>query len=105
MWSFAIAFVREFARPLPRRHPSDRPIAVTVRCAPRRGRLEILLAPTQGHCYPNLSDHRKNLLYDIERVFESSRIKPLRAVNRTSMAAGWSSRFRIMTQPLEEGVK
>ena len=68
MASFAVAFVREFARPLPRRHADDRPIEASLRCAPYRGRLDILLAPTQGHSYPNLSDHKKNLSYDIERV-------------------------------------
>jgi hypothetical protein len=68
MTDFAVAFVREFARPLPRRHPADRPIQASLRCAPYRGRLDILLAPTHGHSYPNLSDHRKNLSYDIERV-------------------------------------
>jgi hypothetical protein len=68
MTTFAVAFIREFAQPLPRLHPADRPLAVDLRCAPYRERLEILVAPAQGHSYPNLSDHRKNLLYDIERV-------------------------------------
>lgn len=105
MWSFAVAFVREFARPLPRRHPSDRPVAATVRCAPCRGRMDILLAPTQGHCYPNLSDHRKNLLYDIERVL---RVVPDQtfACREPYQHGSWVViPFRIMAQPLEEGVK
>jgi hypothetical protein len=68
MTGFAAAFIREFGRPLPRLHPADRPVAVNLRCAPYRGRLEILVAPARGHSYPNLSDHRKNLCYDIERV-------------------------------------
>ena len=68
MTGFAVAFVREFAQPLPRLHPTDKPMAVNLRCAPYRGRLEILVAPTRGHSYPNLSDHKKNLFYDIERV-------------------------------------
>jgi hypothetical protein len=76
MSEFAVAFVREFARPLPRRHPADRPIAVTLRCAPYRGRLEIRVAPSPGHSYPNLSDHRKNLSYDVERVL---RLVPARS--------------------------
>jgi hypothetical protein len=68
MTGFAVAFIREFGQPLPRLHPTDRPVAVNLRCAPYRGRLEILVAPTQGHTYPNMSDHKTNLLYDIERV-------------------------------------
>jgi hypothetical protein len=68
MTTFAVAFIREFAQPLPRLHPEDRPLAVDLRCAPYRERLEILVAPAPGHSYPNLSDHRKNLVYDIERV-------------------------------------
>jgi len=68
MTTFAVAFIREFAQPLPRLHPADRPLAVDLRCAPYRERLEILIAPAPGHTYPNLSDHRKNLFYDIERV-------------------------------------
>lgn len=68
MTGFAVAFIREFGQPLPRLHPTDRPVAVNLRCAPYRGRLEILVAPTRGHSYPNMSDHKKNLVYDIERV-------------------------------------
>jgi len=68
MAGFAIAFVREFGRPLPRRHAADQPIKVRIRCAPYRARLDILLAPNSGHSYPNVSDHRKNLDYDIDRV-------------------------------------
>ena len=68
MSGFAAAFVREFARPLPRRREADQPIKARLRCSPYRARLDILLAPNAGHSYPNLSDHRKNLEYDIERV-------------------------------------
>jgi hypothetical protein len=68
MSGFATAFVREFAQPLPRQHATDRPIRARLQCAPYRARLEILLAPNTGHSYPNLSDHKKNLEYDIERV-------------------------------------
>ena len=65
---FAAAFVSEFARPLPRQRGSDQPIKARLKCAPYRARLNILLAPNKGHSYPNLSDHKKNLEYDIERV-------------------------------------
>jgi hypothetical protein len=68
MSGFAAAFVGEFARPLPRRSAADQPIRARLKCAPYRARLEILLAPNEGHTYPNLGDHKKNLEYDIERV-------------------------------------
>ena len=68
MTRFAAIFVREFDRPLPRRHAADRPVTARLRCAPYRGRVEILLAPNRGHTYPNVLDHKKNLDYDIERV-------------------------------------
>jgi hypothetical protein len=68
MSAFASAFVLEFAQPLPRQHATDQPIRARLQCAPYRARLEILLAPNTGHSYPNLSDHKKNLEYDIERV-------------------------------------
>ena len=68
MSGFAAAFVSEFARPLPRQRGADQPIKARLKCAPYRARLDILLAPNKGHSYPNLSDHKKNLEYDIERV-------------------------------------
>jgi hypothetical protein len=68
MSGFAAVFISEFARPLPRQRGADQPIKARLKCAPYRARLDILLAPNKGHSYPNLSDHRKNLEYDIERV-------------------------------------
>jgi len=106
MSSFAVAFVREFARPLPRRDLSDRPIAATLRCAPYRGRLDILLAPTQGHSYPNLSDHRKNLSYDIERVLRLVPDQSFLCCEPYQRGNWVVIPFRATpTPPLEEGVK
>jgi hypothetical protein len=67
MQRFGERFVLEFERPLiqPGREP---PVESRLRVVPRRRRLEILLAPTGGRRYPNLSDHRKNVEYDAERV-------------------------------------
>ena len=39
-----------------------------LRLSPRRARFDILLAPGEGRRYPNLSDHRKNVEYDVARV-------------------------------------
>ena len=73
---FGERFVSEFERPLFRypvarlgdRRGCGHPVRSRLRFAPRRDRLEVLLAPHDGRTYPNLSDHRKNLEYDVERV-------------------------------------
>jgi hypothetical protein len=70
MSHFAFRFVREFERPLVQR-PSEPPLRSRLRLRPGRARLEILLAPSQGRLYPNLSDHKKNVEYDVVRVLRS----------------------------------
>jgi hypothetical protein len=63
-------FIREFERPLVRQPCRGHPIRARLQVIPRRGRLDILLAPNDRRTYPNLSDHRKNLEYDVERVLQ-----------------------------------
>ena len=70
MRHFATRFVHEFERPL-RWSPAERPLRSRVRYSARRGRLEILLAPGRGRRYPNLSDHKKNMEYDVARVVDA----------------------------------
>jgi hypothetical protein len=65
---FAHRFVREFERPLIQQHAAEHPVQSRLRLSPRRARFEILLAPGTGRRYPNLSDHRKNMEYDVARV-------------------------------------
>jgi hypothetical protein len=60
-------FVREFERPLIQQ-PTEPPLRARLRLRPARGRVDILLAPGEGRRYPNLSDHRKNLEYDVVRI-------------------------------------
>ena len=67
MQHFAQRFVREFERPLIQQQ-AERPVRSRLRLSPARARMDILLAPGQGRCYPNLSDHRKNVEYDVVRV-------------------------------------
>ena len=70
MRHFALRFVDEFERPLVRTAwrsvPCDRGSATSA----RRGRFDILLAPGTGRRYPNLSDHRQNVEYDVARVMQ-----------------------------------
>ncbi len=63
-------FVQAFARPL-FQHPSDVPIKARLRFVPDLQRLEILIAPSAGRRYPNLSDHRRNFEYDVQHVLQS----------------------------------
>ena len=67
MRHYAHRFVREFERPLIQQ-PAGLPLRARVRLSPARGRVDILLAPGEGRRYPNLSDHRKNLEYDVVRI-------------------------------------
>ena len=67
MQHFATRFVQEFERPLVW-SDAERPLRSRVRYSARRGRLDILLAPGKGRRYPNLSDHKKNMEYDVARV-------------------------------------
>ena len=67
MRHFAYRFVSEFERPLIQQ-PKERPVRSQLRLRPARAKLEILLAPGRGRRYPNLSDHRKNVEYDVGRV-------------------------------------
>jgi hypothetical protein len=69
MEHFALRFLREFERPLIQR-PAEHPVRSQLRLSPARARLEILLAPGQGRRYPNLSDHKKNMEYDVVRILQ-----------------------------------
>jgi hypothetical protein len=65
---FVQRFVDEFERPLVRYDVGECPVRSRLRFGVRRGRFDILLAPGEGRRYPNLSDHRKNVEYDVARV-------------------------------------
>jgi hypothetical protein len=76
MRRFGQAFVREFERPLLQPVPALPPVRARLRARPERRRVEVLLAPGPGRRYPNLTDHRANLTYDIARVMEGFRDQP-----------------------------
>jgi hypothetical protein len=66
---FVQRFVEEFERPLVQYNDvGERPVRSRLRLGVRRGRFSILLAPGEGRVYPNLSDHKKNVEYDVDRV-------------------------------------
>lgn len=68
MQQYAERFVEEFERPLKQPHQSHRPIQSRVRFKPGRARFDVLLAPEDGHRYPNMADHKKNVMYDVVRI-------------------------------------
>jgi len=85
MRRFGNRFISEFERPLSR-SVASRPIKARLRLAPTRRKVEILLAPTNGHTYPNLVDHRRNVEYDIARVLRLLRHEPF--IGEPPYAAG-----------------
>jgi hypothetical protein len=73
MTAYGEQFMREFTRPLvdPTLHVT--PIQSRIRVSPDGGCLEIYLAPAGGRRYPNLSDHKENVVYDVGRIVGSLR--------------------------------
>ena len=65
------AFIAAFARPLVDPSSSSPPIETRVRFVRRKQQLEISIAPGPGRRYPNLTDHKKNVEYDVERVLRA----------------------------------
>jgi hypothetical protein len=70
MRHFADRFVTEFERPLVRDEAQAHPVRSRLHFSVRPRRFEILLAPGEGRRYPNLSDHKKNVEYDVARVLQ-----------------------------------
>jgi hypothetical protein len=68
MKQYAERFVDEFERPLMQPHLSRRPLQSRVRFKPGRARFDVLLAPEAGFRYPNLTDHKGNVMYDVGRI-------------------------------------
>jgi hypothetical protein len=73
MAEFGERFVREFERPLLRRGSNERALESRLRFKLRQSRLDILIAPRGRRRYPNLSDHRMNMEYDVRRVLQRLR--------------------------------
>ena len=61
-------FLRTFATPLVDPTSAVPPVAGHLRFIRRKQRLEIRIAPHGGRRYPNLTDHKTNVVYDVHRV-------------------------------------
>jgi hypothetical protein len=104
MRRFGDTFIREFERPLVRRGSEGHPIRWRQQPSPRRRLLKICLAPTAGRTYPNLTDHRKNLEYDVSRVLRMLR-NPAVTIGPPYARGSWVViPFRFPRSIKEEGV-
>ena len=101
---FVNRFVEEFERPLVRNDVGETPVRSRLRFGLRRGRFDILLAPVDGRRYPNLSDHKKNVEYDVSRVMHV--IGDDSFLNGAPyMRAGWTVvPFQFAADPKPSGV-
>ena len=68
MTQFGNSVIQEFERPLVQPRDARPALRSRLRLQPLRNRFQILLAPVAGRSYPNLSDHKRNVEYDMERV-------------------------------------
>ena len=104
MWQFAYLFVREFERPL-LRYAEEPAMKARLRASPYRSRMEICLAPGNGRRYPNLTDHRKNVDYDVARVLSALADESF-VCGRLRMRDGWVViPFRFNARLKQRGVR
>ena len=97
-------FVTAFATPLVDPTSPVPPVAARLRFIPRKQRLEIGIAPQGGRRYPNLSDHKKNVEYDINRVIRI--LGPHRIVcDRLHADGQWVIVSIRLAQPKQAGAK
>ena len=103
MKKFGDSFISEFERPLFCRRADEPSVRSRLRFAPRRHTVEVLLAPVEGRTYPNLSDHRKNVEYDVERVLQLLRNAPFKTGPLSAEGPWVVIPFRLETDR-QEGV-
>jgi len=101
---FVQRFVDEFERPLVWYDVGERPVRSRLRFGVRRGRFKILLAPGKGRQYPNLSDHKKNVEYDVARVMQALADDSF-VIGAPYTKAGWIVvPFQFTAEPDQSGV-
>jgi hypothetical protein len=103
MQSFAERFISEFERPLRQPGSAEPPLQTRMRFVHRRRRVDILLAPNGARSYPNLTDHRRNVTYDVGRIVRL--IADTRFTTGDVYARGrWVVvPCRLATEPRQEG--
>jgi hypothetical protein len=96
---FASTFVHEFERPLVQRGQAP-PIRSHLQFLPRTRRVKVFLEPVAGRSYPNLTDHRRNLEYDLARVLRVMTDAPV-ITHRPYARGSWV----VLTFQLKPGIK
>jgi hypothetical protein len=100
---FAARFIAEFERPLIRYDDRKSPLRAQVRRV-RRQRFDILLAPGEGRRYPNLTDHKRNVEYDVGRVLSALDDAAFVAGDPFTQAEWVVVPFHLRTSPRQSGV-
>lgn len=104
MTQFGNSVIQEFERPLVQPRDARPALRSRLRLQPLRNRFQVLLAPVAGRSYPNLSDHKRNVEYDMERVRQLLGDTPY--INDSMRQRGeWVVLgFRARVQPQKAGV-
>jgi hypothetical protein len=101
---FVHRFVDEFARPLVRYDVSEHPVRARLRYGARLRRFDVLLAPGEGRRYPNLSDHKKNVEYDVARVMHLLADDSFVSGSPYAQAEWIVVPFQLTAEPKQSGV-
>ena len=105
MQRFGRDFVREFGRPWQQYRGAGPSPQARLRIMPSRARVEILVSPAPGRSYPNLSDHRSNVEYDIARVTAALKHEPF-ACGQPYVEGEWVVLpFDFQGRVIKEGVR
>lgn len=97
-------FLTAFATPLVDPTSAVPPVIGRLRFIRRKKRLEICIAPNAGRRYPNLSDHQRNVVYDVQRVIGIMGAHRI-VCERLHAEDQWVVVSIRLTEPKEAGVK
>ncbi len=100
---FGQTFISELERPLTDRSSTNKPLRSALRVQPDRNRIEILVAPAEGRRYPNLSDHRRNFEYDVDRIVRLLDARQFSCGNLEVRGPWIVIPFQLQQPPTKEG--
>jgi hypothetical protein len=97
-------FLTAFATPLVDPTSAVPPIAGHLRFIRRTNQLQVCIAPHGGRRYPNLSDHQKNVAYDVQRVIRIMGTHRI-VCDRLHAEGQWVIVSIRLTEPEQAGAK
>lgn len=97
-------FLTTFATPLVDPTSAVPPIAGRLRFVRRTKQLEVCIAPNGGRRYPNLSDHKKNVVYDVHRVIRTMGVHRI-VCDRLHAEDRWVVVSIRLAEPKQAGAK